>query len=118
MLCFSFDFSGDLSFEEFSKTSLVEELMASDEVESDAEGTEKEESSADREIDEHSLSAQDIDDPSAGTTEELAESFATELSSIQTARKRNLMTTSLSVRNVSVYVSSTTPFLILVWVTD
>ena len=76
--------------------------MASDEVGGDAEGTEKEDSSADRDIDEHSTSTQV--ESSAGTTEHLAESFATELSNIRTARKRNLMTTSLSVRNIDVSV--------------
>ena len=76
--------------------------MASDEVGGDAEGTEKEDSSADRDIDEHSTSAQG--ESSAGTMEQLVESFATELSNIRTARKRNLMTTSLSVRNIDVSV--------------
>ena len=76
--------------------------MASDEAGADAEGTEKEDSSADQEVDEHSSSAQIPDDPSIGTTEELAESFETELSNIQIARKRNLMTTSLSVSIVDV----------------
>ena len=96
-------FVGDLSFEEFSKTSLVEELMASDELEADEDGeisvaTEKEASSVDR--DGRSLSAPD--DPSAAVTEQ-AENFAAELSNIQTARKRNLMSTSLSVSSSSTF---------------
>ena len=76
--------------------------MASDEVGADAEGrdaeeTRKEDSSTDRDF---SSSAQD--DPSARTMKQ-AENFATELSSIQTARKRNLMTTSLSVCVILIY---------------
>ena len=94
------DFVGDLSFEEFSKTSLVEELMASDESgadDDDGDGVtertaEKEKSSADHE---HS-SLPPQNDPSVVTTDQ-AETFATELSSIQTARRRNLITGSLSV---------------------
>ena len=100
---YTFDFVGDLSFEEFSKTSLVEELMASDESgadDDDGDGVtertaEKEKSSADHNVDEHS-SLPPQNDPSVVTTDQ-AETFATELSSIQTARRRNLITGSLSV---------------------
>ena len=61
----------------------------------ETELTRKEDNSTDLDIDECSSSAQD--DPSAAGTTEQAENFATELSSIRTACKCNLMTTSLSV---------------------
>ena len=94
-------FAGDLSFEEFSKTSLVEELMASDESGGDddgdglTEGTQKEESSADHDVDRRSSSPAQ-NDPSGISTDQ-AQTFVTELSSIQTARRRKLITGSQSV---------------------
>ena len=51
---------------------------------------EKAESSTGHNVDAHSSSTQD--DPSTPGATKQAETFATELSSIQTARKRNLMT--------------------------
>lgn len=102
MICMHFGYAGDLSFEEFSKTSLVEELMGSDESGADdddgdglTEETQKEGSSADHGVDGRPSSPAQ-NDPSAVTTDQ-AETFATEFSSIQTARRRKLIAGSVSV---------------------
>ena len=87
-----------MSFEEFSKTSLVEELMASDEVGEDDEESGGEDTSAYHDADGRSSPAGD--EQSTVTTEQ-AKSFASEMSSIQTARKRNLMSTSQMVRDAT-----------------
>ena len=71
--------------------------MASDEV-----GEDEEESGEDTSTyhDADGRSSPTKEDPSMVTTEQ-AKSFASEISTIQTARKRNLMSTSLMVRDVA-----------------
>jgi len=93
-----FLFLGDLSFEEFSKTSLVEELMASDELEADEEETAADDEIAEKEDISADHGGHSSDDPSTGTTGQ-AENFAAELSNIRNVRKRNLMATSMLVSN-------------------
>ena len=81
---------GDLTFEEFAKSSLGEELMPPEEV---VAGT-------DLVVREDETSRDDGDQPSAmddDSTAKQAEQFASELSRSTTMRKRNLMTSSLGV---------------------
>ena len=91
--------TGDLTFEEFAKSSLGEELMPPEEVVTGAELVAGEESRTGGEDGDRS-SAMDND-----SAAKQAEQFATELSRSTTLRKRNLMTSSLGVSKCTCFVT-------------
>jgi len=87
-LLFIINFTGDLTFEEFAKSSLGEELMPPEEVSTGAELVTREE---DR------TSGEEGDQSSTMDTAKQAEEFASELSRSTTLRKKHLMASSLGV---------------------